>query len=172
MGDKDFIKLLLEKQGKVCIKLGNPFTFAEIDFQSIESKILALGLLGNPVSFLVGFHLFVVLAIRYLVGWTNPHHFSTGHQVSSRLLSMKSANALLKFPATGSIVSAETVVSAIIIFYLRPMACDENHKSPDSAFALLGIKSHKITADSSRDAEVKMAILIVSDTIAMGVGPD
>ena len=97
---------------------------------------------------------------------------STGHQVSSRLLSMKSANALLKFPATGSIVSAETVVSAIIIFYLRPMACDENHKSPDSAFALLGIKSHKITADSSRDAEVKMAILIVSDTIAMGVGPD
>ena len=59
----------------MCIKLGNPFTFAEIDFQSIESKILALGLLGNPVSFLVGFHLFVVLAIRYLVGWTNPHHF-------------------------------------------------------------------------------------------------
>ena len=97
---------------------------------------------------------------------------STGHQVSSRLLSMKSANALLEFPATGSVVSAGTAVSAIIISDLRPMACDENHKSSDSAFALPGIKSNKITTDSSGDAEVKVAILTVSDTVAMGAGPD
>ncbi|TKY63297.1 NADPH--cytochrome P450 reductase [Spatholobus suberectus] len=54
---------------------GKPlFTFAEIDFQSTESKILALGLPVNPVSSLVCFHLFVVPAIRHLAGWTNPHH--------------------------------------------------------------------------------------------------
>ena len=56
------------------IKPGKPFTFAEIDFQSTESKILAFGLPGNPASSLVCFHLFVVPAIRLLAGWTNPHH--------------------------------------------------------------------------------------------------
>ncbi|KAG5109564.1 hypothetical protein JHK82_038787 [Glycine max] len=30
------------------------------------------------------------------------------------------------------------------------MACDENHKSSDSAFALPGIKSHKVTTNSYR----------------------
>lgn len=217
MGDKDFIKPLLEKRGKVhfdkvCLKPGKPLTFAEIDFQSTESKILAFGLPGNPASSLVCFHLFVVPAIRHLAGWTNPHHLrvqarlcqpiktdpvrpeyhrasvtwtdndgtgnpgfvavSTGHQVSSRLLSMKSANAFLEFPATGSVLSAGTAVSAIIISDLRSTACDENHKSSDSAFALPGIKSHKITADSSGDTEVRVAILTVSDTVAMGAGPD
>lgn len=33
---------------------------------------------------------------------------------------------------------------------LRSMACDENHKSSDSAFALPGIKSHKVTTNSYR----------------------
>lgn len=56
------------------IKPGKPFTFAEIDSQSTESKILAFGLPGNPVSSSVCFHLFVVPAIRQLAGWTNPHH--------------------------------------------------------------------------------------------------
>ncbi|KAJ1432162.1 Molybdopterin biosynthesis protein MoeA-like [Sesbania bispinosa] len=217
MGDKDFIKPLLEKRGKVhfnkvSMKPGKPLTFAEIDFQSTESKILAFGLPGNPVSSLVCFHLFVVPALRQLAGWTNPHHLrvqarlqqpiktdpfrpeyhratvvwnendgtgspgfvaeSTGHQRSSRLLSMKSANALLEFPATGSVVSAGTPVSAIIISDLRSMAFGKNHISPDSAFALPGIKSHKITTDSSGDAEFRVAILTVSDTVAMGAGPD
>nr|KYP71069.1 Molybdopterin biosynthesis protein CNX1 [Cajanus cajan] len=217
MGDKDFMKPLLEKRGKVhfdkvCIKPGKPFTFAEIDLQSTDSKILAFGLPGNPASSIVCFHLFVVPAIRHLAGWTNPHHLrvqarlcqpiktdpvrpeyhrasviwtdndgtgnpgfvavSTGHQVSSRLLSMKSANALLEFPATGTTISARTAVSAIIISDIRPMACDENHKSSDSALALPGIKSDKITTDSSGDAEVRVAILTVSDTVAMGAGPD
>ncbi|XP_027330481.1 molybdopterin biosynthesis protein CNX1 [Abrus precatorius] len=217
MGDKDFIKPLLEKRGKVhfnkvCIKPGKPFTFAEIDFQPTESKILAFGLPGNPVSSLVCFHLFVVPAIRQLAGWTNPHHLrvqarlcqpiktdplrpeyhrasiiwtdndgtgnpgfvavSTGHQISSRLLSMKSANALLEFPATGSVLSAGTTVSAIIISDLRPMGCDENHVSSNSALALPGIKSPKISTDSSEEAEFRVAILTVSDTVATGAGPD
>ncbi|KAK7320512.1 hypothetical protein VNO77_30051 [Canavalia gladiata] len=217
MGDKDFIKPLLEKRGKVhfnkvCIKPGKPFTFAEVDFQSTESKVLAFGLPGNPVSSVVCFHLFVVPAIRQLAGWKNPHHLriqarlrqpvktdphrpeyhrasviwtdndgtgnpgfvavSTGHQMSSRLLSMKSANALLEFPATGSVISAGIPVSAIIISDLRPMACDENHMSSDSAFALPGIKSHKLTSESSGDAEFSVAILTVSDTVAMEAGPD
>lgn len=97
---------------------------------------------------------------------------STGHQRSSRLLSMKSANALLEFPATGSVVSAGTPVSAIIISDLRPMAFGKNHISSDSAFTLPGIKSHKLSTDSSGDADIRVAILTVSDTVAMGAGPD
>lgn len=97
---------------------------------------------------------------------------STGHQMSSRLLSMKSANALLEFPATGSVVSAGTLVSAIVISDLRPMAFGENHTPSEPAFTLPGIKSHKMTADSSGDAEFSVAILTVSDTVAMGAGPD
>jgi len=97
---------------------------------------------------------------------------STGHQVSSRLLSMKSANALLEFPATGRVVPAGTTVSAIIISDLKSVAFNENHMSSDTAFSLPGIKSHKITTDSSGDGEVRVAILTVSDTVAMGAGPD
>ncbi|KAK7276563.1 hypothetical protein RIF29_17706 [Crotalaria pallida] len=217
MGDKDFIKPLLEKRGKVhfkkvCMKPGKPFTFAEIDSPSTESKILAFGLPGNPVSSLVCFYLFVVPAIRHLSGWTNPHHLrvqarlrqpiktdpfrpeyhratviwkdndgtgnpgfvaeSTGHQMSSRLLSMKSANALLEFPASGSAISAGTPVSAIIISDLRPVAFGENHKPSESASVFPGIKSHKIATNSSGDAEFRVAILTVSDTVALGAGPD
>ncbi|WOL07354.1 molybdopterin biosynthesis protein CNX1 [Canna indica] len=40
---------------------------------------------------------------------------STGKQMSSRLLSMKSANALLEFPATGKIFGAVTSIQAILI---------------------------------------------------------
>ncbi|KAK7300349.1 hypothetical protein RJT34_11193 [Clitoria ternatea] len=217
MGDKDFIKPLLEKRGKVhfnkvCIKPGKPLTFAEIDFQSTESKILAFGLPGNPVSSLVCFHLFVVPAMRHLAGWTNPHHLrvqarlhhsiktdqfrpeyhratvlwtdndgtgnpgfvaeSTGHQMSSRLLSMKSANALLEFPATGSVISAGTPVSAIIISDSGPMAFAKNHLSSDLTISLQTTKSHTITSDGSGDAKFKVAILTISDTVATGAGPD
>ncbi|XP_054790933.1 molybdopterin biosynthesis protein CNX1-like isoform X2 [Prosopis cineraria] len=217
MGDKDFIKPLLEKRGKVhfnkvCLKPGKPLTFAEIAFESTENKILAFGLPGNPVSSLVCFHLFVVPVIRNLAGWTNPHHLSiqarlcqpiktdparpeyhraivswtdndgtgnpgfvaesTGHQMSSRLLSMKSANALLELPATGSIISAGTLVSAIIISDLKSMALGGNNMLSNSTFALSGNKSHKITVDRPSDAEFRVAILTVSDTVAMGAGPD
>ncbi|KAK4279777.1 hypothetical protein QN277_011498 [Acacia crassicarpa] len=65
---------------------------------------------------------------------------STGHQMSSQLLSMKSANALLEFPATGSIISAGTLVSAIVISDLKSMAiCGKNMPSNPN-FALPGNK--------------------------------
>ncbi|XLR29812.1 hypothetical protein HN51_049683 [Arachis hypogaea] len=216
MGDKDFIKPLLEKRGKVhfdkvFLKPGKPLTFAEVDYQAKERKILAFGLPGNPVSSLVCFNLFVVPAIRKLAGWTNPHHLrvqarlhqpiktdpfrpeyhraivtwtdndgtgspgfiaeSTGHQMSSRLLSMKSANAFLELPPTGSVLSAGSVVSAIIISDLGPGAFSENCIPSDPVVAS-GTKTRRITADSSPDSEVRVAILTVSDTVATGAGPD
>ncbi|RYR45797.1 hypothetical protein Ahy_A07g031584 isoform B [Arachis hypogaea] len=241
MGDKDFIRPLLEKRGKVhfdkaivmlcsvflvkrilkfftlghgCnvfLKPGKPLTFAEVDYQAKERKILAFGLPGNPVSSLVCFNLFVVPAIRKLAGWTNPHHLrvqarlhqpiktdpfrpeyhraivtwtdndgtgspgfiaeSTGHQMSSRLLSMKSANAFLELPPTGSVLSAGSVVSAIIISDLGPGAFSENC-IPSDPVVVSGTKTRRITADSSPDSEVRVAILTVSDTVATGAGPD
>ncbi|KAL1098124.1 hypothetical protein V6Z11_D05G079500 [Gossypium hirsutum] len=164
MGDKDFVKPLLEKKGKVhfnkvCMKPGKPLTFAEICLNRAENasvnKVLAFGLPGNPVSCLVCFQLFVVPTVRLLAGWENPHLLrvqarlqqplktdpvrpefyratirweandgsgsagfvaeSTGHQMSSRLLSMKSANALLELPASGRVIPAGSSVSAIVI---------------------------------------------------------
>ncbi|CAA6659812.1 unnamed protein product [Spirodela intermedia] len=82
MGDRDFVKPILERKGtvhfnKVCMKPGKPLIFAEISVKTREDKsskkVLAFGLPGNPVSCLVCFHLFVVPAIRHLSGWANPH---------------------------------------------------------------------------------------------------
>ena len=59
------------------MKPGKPVTFAEIIFQSADTtskKILAFGLPGNPVSSLVCFHVFVIPAIRCVVGWENTSH--------------------------------------------------------------------------------------------------
>ncbi|MED6133455.1 calnexin Cnx1 [Stylosanthes scabra] len=214
MGDKDFIRPLLEKRGKVhfdkvFLKPGKPLTFAEVE--SKESKILAFGLPGNPVSSVVCFNLFVVPAIRQLAGWTNPHHLrvqarlrkpiktdpfrpeyhraivtwtdndgtgspgfvaeSTGHQMSSRLLSMKSANAFLELPPTGSVLSAGSAVSAMIISDLGPGAFSKNC-IPSDPFVVPGTETRQIAADSSTDSEVRVAILTVSDTVATGAGPD
>ncbi|XP_062171703.1 molybdopterin biosynthesis protein CNX1 isoform X3 [Alnus glutinosa] len=97
---------------------------------------------------------------------------STGHQRSSRLLSMKSANALLELPATRSVISAGTVVSAIIISDLSSTAFCNSSLSSSSTSALEGIVSKEITADGSQNAEFKVAVLTVSDTVASGSGPD
>ncbi|XVF19549.1 hypothetical protein REPUB_Repub11eG0121100 [Reevesia pubescens] len=221
MGDKDFVKPLLEKKGtvhfdKVCMKPGKPLTFAEIYLNRAENapvnKIFAFGLPGNPVSCLVCFHLFVVPAIRHLAGWENPHLLrvqarlqqpiktypgrpefhratirwevndgsgnpgfvaeSTGHQMSSRLLSMKSANALLELPATGRVVIAGSSVSAIVISDLSSNIVSKTALSLDSSTTLHRSASNEITADGSQDAQFKVAVLTVSDTVASGVGPD
>ncbi|KAF8379073.1 hypothetical protein HHK36_028500 [Tetracentron sinense] len=221
MGDRDFVKPLLEKKGtiyfnRVLMKPGKPLTFAEIFVKSTEEtaakKILAFGLPGNPVSCLVCFHLFIVPTIRCLSGWANPHLLrlharlvqpiktdsvrpefhraiirwkvndgsgnpgfvaeSTGHQMSSRLLSMKSANAMLELPATGSVLSAGTSVSAIIISDISNFAVGENFLSLDSDPAMQRSTSHKQTVIESQDTEIRVAILTVSDTVASGVGPD
>lgn len=85
---------------------------------------------------------------------------------------MKSANALLELPATGSVISAGTVVSAIIISDLSSTAFCNSSLSSSSTSALEGIVSKEITADGSQNAEFKVAVLTVSDTVASGSGPD
>ena len=97
---------------------------------------------------------------------------STGHQMSSRLLSMKSANALLELPATGSVISAGTSVTAIIISCLSGFNVTKSLLSIDSNCATQGRMSQDVIADESQDSKFRVAILTVSDTVASGAGPD
>ena len=85
MGDKDFVKPLLESRGtvhfgKVCMKPGKPLTFATINCGPKASRpsggaaaaprqLLVFGLPGNPVSSLVTFTLVVLPCLRKLAGW-------------------------------------------------------------------------------------------------------
>lgn len=220
MGDRDFVKPLLQKKGrvlfqKVLMKPGKPLTFAEIlpgSSDRTSSKILAFGLPGNPVSCLVCFHLFVVPAIKHLSGWANPHlprvqarlkhsvktdphrlEFhraviswqlndgsgyqgfiaeSTGHQISSRLLSMKSANALLELPASETSVPAGASVSAILISDISNFPGTRNLQLTDLSSTQQEHKLAAADAGSSEASEFKVAILTVSDTVATGLGPD
>lgn len=214
MGDRDYVKPLLERRGtvhfnKVLMKPGKPLTFAEISLKQAQNikdnKVLAFGLPGNPVSCLVCFHIFVVPAIRSLSGWKDPHPLrvhahlehpikkdpvrpefhraivkwkenagsgtpgfaaeSTGQQMSSRLLSMKSANALLELPVGGTWLPAGTRVSAVIISDLL-----SSIMTKDSL--LLSSSSTETMVTQSEDPAVKVAILTVSDTVATGAGPD
>ncbi|GFP97590.1 molybdopterin biosynthesis protein cnx1 [Phtheirospermum japonicum] len=218
MGDRDFVKPLLEKRGKlyfhkVCMKPGKPLTFAEVvpgsNEDMAENKILAFGLPGNPVSCLVCFHLFVVPAIRHLSGWAHPHlprvharlkqaikadrfrpEFhratvsweinngtgisgfiaeSTGHQISSRLLSMKSANALLELPPTGDLIPVGTSVVAIIVSDIIGFA---GLPSSNPVCVTEQSNSRDVGAGQSEGSECRVAILTVSDTVASGLGPD
>ncbi|KAF9676313.1 hypothetical protein SADUNF_Sadunf09G0125800 [Salix dunnii] len=221
MGDRDFVKPLLENRGtvhfnKVCIKPGKPLTFAEIQSKQAGNmapgKILAFGLPGNPVSCLVCFHLFVVPAICLLAGCANPQLMrvqaclhqpikadpvrpeyhraiirwkandgsgnpgfvaeSTGHQMSSRLLSMKSANALLELPATGSVLPAGTSVSAIIISDLTSTSSSEIDLSSGLASSTQRNTCRETIAGETLNGEFRVAVLTVSDTVASGAGPD
>ncbi|CAI0397393.1 unnamed protein product [Linum tenue] len=182
---------------KVCMRPGKPLTFAEVSptVTTAPKKLLAFGLPGNPVSCLVCFHLFVVPAIRRLSGWENPHllrvharlnqpmktdpvrpefHRATikwktndGSGNPGRLLSMKSANALLELPATGTLFPAGTSVSAIVISDLSCNAIPDGCISVDLAPSLQSKHRETFTA-----SEVRVAILTVSDTVASGAGPD
>ncbi|KAK6144129.1 hypothetical protein DH2020_020949 [Rehmannia glutinosa] len=221
MGDRDFIKPLLEKRGrlhfhKVCMKPGKPLTFVEIVPGSTENmgenKILAFGLPGNPVSCLVCFHLFLVPTIRHLSGWKQPHlprvharlkqaikadrvrpefhratvrwEFnndtgisgfvaeSTGHQISSRLLSMKSANALLELPPTGNLIPAGTSVVAIIVSDIIGFAGSSSLPSLNPVCVAGQSNNSNIDTGKSEGSEYRVAILTVSDTVASGLGPD
>ncbi|CAN1247711.1 Molybdopterin biosynthesis protein CNX1 [Linum perenne] len=215
MGDKDFVKPVLEKRGivhfsKVCMRPGKPLTFAEVPTKTINPaprKLLIFGLPGNPVSCLVCFHLFVVPAIRRLAGWENPHLLrvharlhqpmktdpvrpefhraivkwkandgsgnpgfvaeSTGSQMSSRLLSMKSANVLLELPATGTLIPAGTSVSAVVITDLSCIAIPVDHISSE-----LASSTQSTSNETAVGSEVSVAVLTVSDTVASGTGPD
>ncbi|KAL3620280.1 calnexin Cnx1 [Castilleja foliolosa] len=221
MGDRDFVKPLLEKRGnlyfhKVIMKPGKPLTFAEVvpgsSKGTAENKILAFGLPGNPVSCLVCFHLFVLPAIRHLSGWDQPHlprvharlkqaikadrfrpEFhratvsweinngtgisgfvaeSTGHQISSRLLSMKSANALLELPPTGDLIPAGTSVVAIIVTDIIGFAGNSRLPSSNLVSVTEQSKNLDVGTGQSEGSEYRVAILTVSDTVASGLGPD
>ncbi|KAG1330826.1 molybdopterin biosynthesis protein CNX1 [Cocos nucifera] len=102
---------------------------------------------------------------------------STGQQASSRLLSMKSANALLELPATGQILTAGTSVRAILIsdissFPLSKMADGMVSASLHQGYDIQSNITTTQPASASQESKVKVAILTVSDTVASGAGPD
>ncbi|XP_065030853.1 molybdopterin biosynthesis protein CNX1-like isoform X1 [Musa acuminata AAA Group] len=100
---------------------------------------------------------------------------STGKQMSSRLLSLKSANALLELPATGQIFEDGNSVQAILISDISSLLMS---KLTDS-MASLSVQHGPDTQSSaiqptaaSQESMVKVAILTVSDTVSSGSGPD
>ncbi|KAI3461199.1 hypothetical protein Pfo_017862 [Paulownia fortunei] len=97
---------------------------------------------------------------------------STGHQISSRLLSMKSANALLELPPTGNLIPAGTSVVAIIISDIIGFAGISS--LPSSIPVCVTERSNRSNIDTgkSEGSEFRVAILTVSDTVASGLGPD
>ncbi|XP_008787719.1 molybdopterin biosynthesis protein CNX1 [Phoenix dactylifera] len=102
---------------------------------------------------------------------------STGQQMSSRLLSMKSANALLELPATGKILTAGTSVRAILIsdissFPQSKMADGMTSVSLHQGYSIQSNITTTQPASTSQELKVKVAILTVSDTVASGGGPD
>nr|BAF00362.1 molybdopterin biosynthesis CNX1 protein [Arabidopsis thaliana] len=92
---------------------------------------------------------------------------STGHQMSSRLLSMRSANALLELPATGNVLSAGSSVSAIIVSDISAFSIDKKASLSEPG----SIRKEK-KYDEVPGPEYKVAILTVSDTVSAGAGPD
>uniref|UniRef100_A0ACD5UD92 Uncharacterized protein n=1 Tax=Avena sativa TaxID=4498 RepID=A0ACD5UD92_AVESA len=102
---------------------------------------------------------------------------STGQQASSRLLSMKSANALLEVPSSGKILAAGASIQAILIsdITIPPLDKLTAASSPLSSHFVSSAKSASTVVPQvagSQNAEVKVAILTVSDTVSSGAGPD
>lgn len=98
---------------------------------------------------------------------------STGHQMSSRLLSMKSANTLLELPASGKLMPAGTSVSAIVISDILGISKSQSFQSMEIKSDMKGSKSDKVdVGEPSEGSEIRVAILTVSDTVASGKGPD
>lgn len=94
---------------------------------------------------------------------------STGHQRSSRLLSMKSANALLELPASGKLIPAGTSVPAIVISDITSLSGSKSTQSVKFKGATQGSMSENVNVGESA---YRVAILTVSDTVAFGKGPD
>lgn len=104
--------------------------------------------------------------------WTSFSAESTGQQVSSRLLNLKSANALLELPPTGNTIAAGTSVSAIVISDISSIAGCAKSLSSDSIVSVKSNISKEISTSQVQDIGSKVAILTVSDTVASGAGPD
>lgn len=97
---------------------------------------------------------------------------STGLQRSSRLLSMKSANALLELPPSGKEIPCGTLVSAILISDISGFAPGNNLLLSNLDNVTQSTMSMKVGADMPVYSTYKVAILTVSDTVASGAGPD
>nr|GME06456.1 molybdopterin biosynthesis protein CNX1 [Ipomoea batatas] len=97
---------------------------------------------------------------------------STGQQRSSRLLSMKSANALLEVPASSSSVPAGASVVAIVITDISHFPSNRSLQSTESCRSQSGHRPQEVNARESQNSESRVAILTVSDTVAAGAGPD
>lgn len=97
---------------------------------------------------------------------------STGRQMSSRLLSMRSANALLALPASGKLVLAGTSVPAILISDIAAVSGNKSLPA-ECKDARHGSTAKNISVDKSVvESAYRVAILTVSDTVARGNGPD
>ncbi|KAK1287217.1 Molybdopterin biosynthesis protein CNX1 [Acorus calamus] len=90
--------------------------------------------------------------------------------MSSRLLSMKSANAFLELPASGGILPHGTSVRAILISDIGRFFASEIPASVTSPLGSIPTSIH-VKVDS-HDTRVNVAVLTVSDTVASGSGPD
>ncbi|KAJ0962934.1 hypothetical protein J5N97_028056 [Dioscorea zingiberensis] len=99
---------------------------------------------------------------------------STGVQMSSRLLSMKSANALLEVPATGQTLPAGTSLQAMLISDIScfPLNKGFTNLSHNSNHCIQSNTASTQTDSASQETKVKVAILTVSDTVSSGAGPD
>jgi molybdopterin molybdotransferase len=88
VGDADFIKIALEKLGKVnfwkiAVKPGRPLAFGKI------KKCFFFGLPGNPVSVVVTFNLFVSAAIKKMTGQKNDSSLSLKAKLQSEIKKRK-----------------------------------------------------------------------------------
>ncbi|CAI5474258.1 unnamed protein product [Closterium sp. Yama58-4] len=112
---------------------------------------------------------------------------STGRQISSRLLSMRSAHCLLELPqatgslAAGSLVSALLLPDAAACLAVPGMAVGRTEgggpqsaaaSAPAVAAAAASSPSPAGSAASTVGAGVRVAILTVSDTVAAGLAAD
>jgi gephyrin len=90
---------------------------------------------------------------------------------------MKSANALLEVQSSGQILAAGTSVQAILISDITCPPLDKlpGASAPISSHFVSSAKSASADVPqvaASQNAEVKVAILTVSDTVSSGAGPD
>eukprot|EP00850_Spirogloea_muscicola_P006819 SM000033S12340 [mRNA] locus=s33:255095:259522:- [translate_table: standard] len=105
---------------------------------------------------------------------------STGRQISSRLLSMRSANCLLEFPRASDTLPAGTLVPALIISDLVSMAMPRGEPIPSCSPSVAwehkqrqaGVGAEGSSSEKALPVKVKVAILTVSNTVASGQGPD
>lgn len=84
---------------------------------------------------------------------------------------MKLANALLELPPKDIVLPAGTSVSAIVISNPSDNAIADISSSEAVPVSELGTPPNSVV-DNHQDVEFRVAILTVSDTVALGAGPD